>query len=293
MEPKGYLADRALAAVLLELAEREDTGVLRIEKDEGLAEIFLERGLMYGLRWHERPPNARLGQMLLRTRAVSVAQLQECLQQQDRTLRRLGEILVDFGYATKAQVAEAARQQAMESVTEFLTWTRGSFQFFRGGNPAISHDFAPIELVEWWGRVASSTFDEAGLSGSGRALARRAPKREQIVEFCTTMGLYGVIVLGCALALQLQLLERFNLFRGPKPLMVESDAARHAVAGLVMARLERALEIYRWLEGHYPEQLDDLVRAGLVAASDLHYPFHSTYEYATTQNSYELHVPLR
>lgn len=293
MQTSGSLSDRALVVVLLELANRKETGVLRISQPARVVELTLVDGALGKMLWDQRAPGERIGQILLRERAITVDQLQECLAQQERTLRRLGEILVDFGYATSEMIADALREQALESCEEVLAWHVGDFRFSRNADRLSAPDFEPIDVPDLVTNFVADADAQRGCAQADGRVSRRISKSNHLMEFGKTMALFGAIGLGCALSLQLVLLDRFNLFRGPKPLIVESDALRHGVAHFSVNRLKRALEIHRWLEGRYPERLDDLVRAGLVQPSDVHYPFHSTYVYVPTDGGYVLDLPLR
>ena len=293
MQTNGSLADRSLAVVLLELARRNATGVLRIAHSVDAAELVVIEGALCKLLYDRRAPAYRIGQILLRERAITVGQLQECLVQQERTLRRLGEILIDFDYATPQQVGDALREQAADGCVDLLSLREGDFHFYRNVESIAATDFSPVDLNELVADFIASTETENGVASERGKEAGRGSKPRRLLAFGKTMGLFGAIGLGCALSLQLVLLDRFNLFRGPKPLIVESDALRQGVARLNLQRLQRALEIHRWLDGRYPEHLDDLVRAGLVKPGDIHYPFHSKYVYVPAKDGYTLELPLR
>lgn len=53
----------------------------------------------------------RLGEMLVRTRTISQAELETALQRQKGTTLRLGQILVDMGVLTRAQLTQALEEQ--------------------------------------------------------------------------------------------------------------------------------------------------------------------------------------
>lgn len=57
------------------------------------------------------------------------------------------------------------------------------------------------------------------------------------------------------------------------------NGAQRFLARSQMARLAGALEVYRLERGRYPNRLDELVDAGLVAGRDLEYPWKEHYYY--------------
>jgi hypothetical protein len=64
-----------------------------------------------------RPPWLPLGALLLAERLISAEQLELALLEQEQLRRRLGEILVDFGWVTSEQIALAlAKQYDLEFV---------------------------------------------------------------------------------------------------------------------------------------------------------------------------------
>ncbi|MEL6187020.1 MAG: hypothetical protein AAFU79_20535, partial [Myxococcota bacterium] len=57
--------------------------------------------------------------------------------------------------------------------------------------------------------------------------------------------------------------------------------------------LERALHVYRFRTGHYPNRLDALVAEGLLEPSDLEHPVGGAFFYAPRREGFDLGTPLR
>ena len=58
-----------------------------------------------------RPEKIRLGEILLQQRLISADDLDKSLEEQKRTGRKLGRVIVDLGYVTETQISEAFARQ--------------------------------------------------------------------------------------------------------------------------------------------------------------------------------------
>lgn len=70
-----------------------------------------------------------LGEILLRTRKITPAQLEEILIEQRLSRRRMGDLLAERGILTKEGLDIALREQAAEEIYELFTWTEAVFEF--------------------------------------------------------------------------------------------------------------------------------------------------------------------
>jgi MSHA biogenesis protein MshE len=64
-----------------------------------------------GVRASGRPQRARLGDVLVAQKAVSQEQLKLALEEQKRSGRKLGRVLVDLGFVTEESIAQALARQ--------------------------------------------------------------------------------------------------------------------------------------------------------------------------------------
>ena len=58
------------------------------------------------------------------------------------------------------------------------------------------------------------------------------------------------------------------------------------------SRLARALEVYRYERGAYPQHLDRLVEVGIVRAEDIRFPFDRPYFYRLSGERFVLLPPI-
>jgi hypothetical protein len=74
---------------------------------------------------------------------------------------------------------------------------------------------------------------------------------------------------------------------------VRDNAAQRFLSRYQVARLEAALEVYRLERGELPENLRDLVEAGIVDATDLRHPWEQPFYYRrTAEGGYVLLPPV-
>src|SRR5205823_644139 len=85
-----------------------------------------------------------LGNLLLRADLLSKEQLDEALSVQQRTLKRLGDILVEGGQVTQPQLAQMMRLQTTETLYKLFSWKNGSYEFSQEDVDPAKSTFDPI-----------------------------------------------------------------------------------------------------------------------------------------------------
>jgi hypothetical protein len=383
---KGTLKDFGIAEILQLIGQQAKSGVLHLESRDDVIHIAMADGSVVRAETAGRKARDKLGTLLVRAELLSQPQLDHALELQKRTLRRLGDLLVELKYVTVEQLREITALQTTETVYKLFHWKSGTYAFEPGDVEWDPETVTPVRAesvlmegfrqVDEWPlvrkRISSPemTFERirapeperprqgsveqdvevafealaAGASreeeGSGQAdlalgrIERRAfelavPGRtvERIVdlarfgEFETCKALQNLVNLGYlravaperagsgtvgAYARDLRQRTRTWLVRG-----ATTGAIAVALAGLVlwvdqrgdaggelgervdlhdnvaprylaryqMARLRGALDVYRVEKGRYPERIEELVEAGLVAARDLRHPWSQPYHY--------------
>jgi tetratricopeptide (TPR) repeat protein len=125
---KGSLKEASLADVLQLLALGQKTGCLTVTDRTNLGYIYFERGkIIYASIVNRRD---RLGDVLLKSRKITVQQLQAGVEQQTTERdKRLGEILVMQGAVSREDLEDCMQVQIEEAVYFLFTWSRGNFTF--------------------------------------------------------------------------------------------------------------------------------------------------------------------
>jgi len=123
----GDLDVFGISNLLQMLSSAESHGILTIAKGPVKKVIqFLPGGirLVSGVR-RTNP----LGEILVRSGVLSPERLAELLEEQRRSGRRLGDLVVDLGILPRGTLESALREQVAEEIYELFTWTDTTFEF--------------------------------------------------------------------------------------------------------------------------------------------------------------------
>src|SRR5438477_4885198 len=128
MAIRGSLREASLPDVLQLIALGNKTGCLSVTHRNNFGYIYFDRGrISYASIVNRRD---RLGDMLMKSGVITLAQLEAAIALQDRrSENRLGELLVEQGSLTVEQLQQAIRVQIAEAVYHLFTWKQGTFNF--------------------------------------------------------------------------------------------------------------------------------------------------------------------
>jgi tetratricopeptide (TPR) repeat protein len=134
MAIRGSLTEASLPDVIQLLFLGRRSGCLSVADRQRHGSIYFEEGwIIYAAIVNRRD---RLGDMLLASGAVTHAQLDQALALQGSAPgRRIGELLVNLGILTPAELRRFVRLQIEEAVYALFNWTTGSFSFEAGLQP--------------------------------------------------------------------------------------------------------------------------------------------------------------
>jgi tetratricopeptide (TPR) repeat protein len=226
---RGSLREASLPDVLQLLSMGKKTGCLSVTHRNNFGNIYFNKGrIAYASIVNRRD---RLGDMLVKTGAITQAQLEIGVGLQDRRRdKRLGELLVEQGALSLEQLHEAIKVQIQEAVYFLFTWTQGTFNFEADVVPDL-HDYTvsinPESLllegarrVDEWGLVEKKipSFDivfeadrtkmrtsDAELNDEQRAVldlvdgvrdVQKIIDASGFVEFEVGKALYGLVTAG-------------------------------------------------------------------------------------------------
>ena len=111
MALSGTLKDFGIADILQLIGHQTKTGRLVLKSGNDEVEVFFIDGNVVFASEKQRNSKNLLGSLLLRAELLSKEQLDEALSTQQRTLKRLGDILVELNAVTAAQLAQMMRLQ--------------------------------------------------------------------------------------------------------------------------------------------------------------------------------------
>ncbi|MBI3567314.1 MAG: tetratricopeptide repeat protein [Gemmatimonadetes bacterium] len=128
MAIKGSLKEASLPDVLQLLSMGKKTGCLSVTHRNNFGSIYFDKGrICYASIVNRRD---RLGDILLKSGAISPAQLDEAIAAQGKQRdKRLGEILVSLGIISREALHDQIRVQIEEAVYFLFTWSQGTFNF--------------------------------------------------------------------------------------------------------------------------------------------------------------------
>jgi DNA-binding transcriptional ArsR family regulator len=125
----GTLKDFGIADILQLIGHQTKTGRLTLKSGGEEVEVFFIDGNVVFASDKSRNSKNLLGSLLLRAELLSAEQLEEALGVQQRTLKRLGDILVDNGAVTQQQLGQMMRLQTTETLYKLFAWKNGSYEF--------------------------------------------------------------------------------------------------------------------------------------------------------------------
>jgi hypothetical protein len=185
---EGRLEGDSVTGLFRLLAEREATGVLRLERDERECSLYLEEGRIIFATSND--PNHRLGELLLRQGRIGFGELEQAVERLGRG-QRLGTLLVEDGALSAQGLVQAVVDQVRDVVLGLIGWQRGRYDFDEGPLPTrevITLDLSTPELilqgigqVEDWDRIRRAV-------GSPRSLLERGPALDEEAESIPELG---------------------------------------------------------------------------------------------------------
>lgn len=127
---EGNLSEFNFAEILKLAGKNHKTGVIVLKKPDGSeASVYLRDGYIYFAETStKRKP---LGEMLIEKGKITRAQLQESLEEQKRLAKRvrLGMILLDKGFISPQDLVNAIQDQILDSIFQLFEWSEGTFVF--------------------------------------------------------------------------------------------------------------------------------------------------------------------
>jgi hypothetical protein len=157
MALKGTLKDFGIADIFQLIGHQTKTGVLHlVAKDETVHIAFLNGNIVRADSTSRRNRDL-LGAMLVNAQLLSPDQLEVSLDIQRRTLRRLGDILVERHYVYSDQLKEMFQLQVTETIYRLFGWKSGTYEFEQGAVEFEEGLIVPIRsesvLMEGFRRV--------------------------------------------------------------------------------------------------------------------------------------------
>lgn len=128
----GTLRDFGIAEILQLIGQQAKSGVLHLKNKSEEIHILWADGNVVRAEHAGRKAKERLGGLLVRAGLLTAEQLGQALETQQRTLRRLGDVLVELGMVAKDHLREITALQTTETVYKLFHWKSGTYEFEPG-----------------------------------------------------------------------------------------------------------------------------------------------------------------
>ncbi|WP_224249506.1 DUF4388 domain-containing protein [Hyalangium gracile] len=129
MALQGTLKDFGIADILQLIGQQQKTGQLCLANKEQEVNVFFRDGNIARVESVTRKKKDLIGNMLVRAEIITDAQLDEALETQRRTLKRLGDVLVSTGAITADRFKKMMQLQATETIYRLFSWDAGTYEF--------------------------------------------------------------------------------------------------------------------------------------------------------------------
>src|ERR1051325_5822829 len=129
MALEGTLRDFSLADIFQLIGLQRKTGVLTLRaKDDTVTVTFLDGKVVGADSMSHRLEN-RLGNVLIKSGAITQDQLNQALAIQKETLQRLGFVLTHYGIISADALKSAIQLQILQIVYRLFRWKDGDYHF--------------------------------------------------------------------------------------------------------------------------------------------------------------------
>lgn len=128
----GTLKDFGIAEILQLIGQQAKSGVLHLKGKSEEIHILWADGNVVRAEHAGRKAREKLGSLLVRAGLLSEEQLALALETQQRTLRRLGHVLVELRMVSRDDLREMTALQTTETVYKLFHWKSGTYEFEPG-----------------------------------------------------------------------------------------------------------------------------------------------------------------
>lgn len=144
MALQGTLSDFGIADIFQLIGQQQKTGSLVLRKKESTIFIHFREGAIVSADVENRDQSERLGNMMVRSGLLMEEHLRVALEDQKKTLQKLGHILLEKKYIQKRDLDEFIYLQTKETLFKLFRWNSGTYEFIPKDIENASEFFQPI-----------------------------------------------------------------------------------------------------------------------------------------------------
>ena len=141
----GQLGELSVVDIHALLEVQEKSGVLNYWNDEHKFTVYFLRGQIIDVDWPTRPPEERLGELLVRSGLLTREQLNVALSRQKATSGRLGRVLINLGLITIDKVAGPLKLLTQENLRALYRLKSAHFSFEEKDSRNMINQYGPKE----------------------------------------------------------------------------------------------------------------------------------------------------
>src|SRR5712671_5485386 len=144
MALSGTLKDFGIADILQLIGHQTKTGTLVLKSGNDEVHVLFVDGTVVFATQKARNKADLLGALLRRAELITEEKLQEALTEQQRSLKRLGDVLVQQNYVDAKRLSHVMRLQTTETLYRLFRWKTGTYEFTQEDVDAGKSGFEPI-----------------------------------------------------------------------------------------------------------------------------------------------------
>jgi hypothetical protein len=129
MSLQGTLKDFGIAEILQLIGHQSKSGVLHLREEGKEVDISFSEGNIVGAEAPQRKGAELMGERLVRAGLLAQGDLDAALDLQRRTLKRLGDILLERNYVARENLARIVQLQLAETIYKVFSWKAGTYRF--------------------------------------------------------------------------------------------------------------------------------------------------------------------
>lgn len=129
MPLSGTIQDFGVADIFQLISQQVKTGRLTLSNGVESVVVLFRDGAVIHAENVTTPIERLFGNLLVRAEIIDRKQLEAGLEEQQRTLKRIGAVLVELAFVERDTVVEFARLQMMETIYGLFSWHRGTYEF--------------------------------------------------------------------------------------------------------------------------------------------------------------------
>lgn len=143
----GELSDFSVADLMMIISQRKRTGRLMIKTGGNEAALFFQDGQL--VRVASGDIALRIGRMLIRQNLIDTPRLLEALHLQAEAAEDtpIGEVLLNKGWITQADLHRCLEEQSIEVLTRAMSSQSGVFTYDVGVRISRAADFPPMDPI--------------------------------------------------------------------------------------------------------------------------------------------------